>query len=873
MQIGGGTKMSSIMEPIFSYLYRGIPMEQRLEYINTKELDEQAILALCQKVVANRFEMGAEQSHYLLEDRNNRFHSSIHAKYFVYFFFLHVVMAIERYDSYHVKEYYQKLKNFTQELEEDDLAAWHDRLWLVALMVQTVNEEKLMAEEFEWSVMISSMDKAPHFEICIFLGSYAVQQEQFPVASSLLTLAGIHAKSLYHKAILAANNGAFYYYQNDLERSIECYEEAHAYTEGINEISAVEKEILFKEIKWNLNNIKHLLHSFRGEFVQPSISYKSDESELIKVDRILLQASANARKEQYERNFQSRQGFRMSNQLFEMDRKFQLAERYYSVMGSVNGLQASATRKVQEYVNMGYSLNDSLLLRIALYEGVKANDEKAIKNIILQRFPFHNEEQLIEFLEWLISGSISRNMVIGRIFAFEALADYVPEVYINQMKGLLLEAFNQEYSFFKTFDYKRPAIRAIGTLLPRLEIEAQKDIIQLLISAWKGSHFQIRHEIGKSLSLIDNWESHCQSFLEHLLDQLWLLMEQVDKDDPDFSYIIQLIFDLSEFVSQETQKKVVGKLVPLWKGGLIILYPMFLHPWLRDFLDVKEMNSFFNWCLKEVERKLAQRPDGVITFSGYNFAIILAHALSVMKEVDFIEKGKKLLISYVFAPHIQPYDRFETLGAIGSVQSDVMAYFMPEQIKEMALAILEEQLDKVQSSKFDMMGDRNQSTVIYAGAFRLLEFANLTLEEQLDTYDVFNERTTNSDGYLKSQCLISISRFCLNYSENRTLIRLVFQQLYIHAKDEDERVRSVVAYWLPRITEIFDRNTAISRTAQVIMMHLASDSHRSVRLHLVHGLQFLSDEKRLSLSVVMDQLRNDMSYLVRKGVTDGRVGR
>ncbi|UCZ53725.1 hypothetical protein LGQ02_02760 [Bacillus shivajii] len=860
--------MNSIIEPIYKFLYKGFGCNAKETEIGKKEITGKELHVLCQHVVYRRFEFGVEDAYHYLDDPNQKFAPSITSAEYYYYYFLQVLVGVERYEIQRIRQYSLKLCELYEQLKDTHIEKeWNIRQQILNLMVTVLNEEKI--EDGKLDDLLKCSEHIPLFSVAIYIHGFLVRSESFETAQLLLEIAKKESRyDKYLSTIYYMNEGFHHYFKNEYELTLTSYLKAQEVLKEAK-LDDLERKRLKEEIDLNVRMSEQIVKTQKDAFTLNTNRRKMEtvQGELINVDRHLKNSDIEIRNELFQNFLLSKSGFRSSNNLFNADRNYNLSEQYFQIVGSFNGVMSLSTERLKNYINAGYALNDKQLIRISLYDAVIVNNEKAIRSIIEDHFPFENKEQLNDFFIWLFVDREARHFKLGRIYTLNIMMDYVSTEDLHLVLSILLKTIKLNYSFNKFFDYKRPSIRGLGKIFDRLDQKTQESVLDKMFTEYNHGDVLLKNEIIRVLSKIPSWEKISQQYLKIASDKV---KEYLKEEKEHSELLINVLVKMNKDAEEEHRKEIADYLEKRWWSNdksivIISMYPEFL-----TLISESSFNSIVNWVIKELDKEIKSRSSGTISYGYYRFGAILASILSTISDKKLLDAALPVLLKYVSVKTKKPEEQYATLNNLGIsiiTNPSILANY------EIKSDIFQRSLTKVDlmEKKGLFTGSMGSQASVFVGTVLVLARIKLTEEELSIVLERIIGILPSLTDEVKAECVKSLGVLWDNNRGNKELLRSTVQQMLMASGDEDTGVKAVSAYWLPQLLPLLTESSVHLQDLVIqTLLKLVKDHNLIVRINLAAGLRDTSS-KHEEIAKLKQLIKDDINIRVRKEFTLKKV--
>lgn len=866
--------MQSYMATIFRYLLAPF-LEGGLEgnsevvgdYPSPGYIDDEILKKIVRRGAEIWAEKGVESAYQFLNNPNWRIAEGVPDEAKLKYYFLLATFAAERYALEELEKHLTKIKHLegSAGLSDD----WLLRIKLLKAIAGTIMENDVSILDKIEPCFEGDLESDPWYCLALYFGSWAREQEQFNVAERLLKKSLALAPGNVEKAVSWSNLGALAFVRDELEDALQCYMAAKDCLkgyEGNNELT-----LLSREIDRCLISIRLALQIKEEKLPAWEQLPPVAEGDLEKAIRWEDFALAFVRKEVYEESLAGPETFRASNNLYEAVRYFNMSERSLNLLGAFATRRALTATIVEELVGAGKALGDHRLLRLALEQAVTINEKKAITGLVGNTVPFRTGEELREFCSWLFKPFQGRTITIGRLNCLYSLADYLPDDYLDRSLDIAFEGLGRKWSFTAEFDFKRPAVRALGSLLLRVSADQRERIIQTLWEEFEAGNNLVRHEIVGQLRRFHGWRDLNGSVLEDLATRIEKILTQAKPDEVWYADLAHVLVGLAEHLSAQHQEEIRTFFVSALKRDEALAIGVLQYDWLARLLPEEALRLIITQLRDLLEEEVKKESLGRGSFGGYLWGAVLANYLPYLKD-DLLRQAVEALIAYIGAENIMPYKRsvaLRSLGAYVSKKQEVL--HQEEMIKEEILNACKRCLREVPREKKvqGFWGSLEDNDILFAEAATVLLHLN-QIDDGILRFLMRRSLEAGGEGlraYLAALCRYAWEDKAAGFRPE------IIGRLLGEMRAKDERLRAVVAYWLPLVVskqphkaDYWDYALASART-------LIKDDSRLVRLQLAQGLgeimTSLPSSRKFQIKQVVNALKNDLSYTVRR--VAGRV--
>ncbi len=870
------------MEPIYKYLLEPLLSNTNLEIGESEELSMNLSLSdtidseSLQKIIyigaRLRLQHGSEESRYFLDNPNWKFDNSINPMLFFMYYYLQTVIQHERYDVQELESCWEKLGDYFQrcELEGEIGKKWRLRFLLLRGMVGIMRNDAASLQNVIKDV-IQKFDEQllpnPWYNFAVYFGSWAREYEWYEEAAVLLQKALQLSQNAVQKAIAYCNLGALEFARDNWDKAKDYYISAkevfydNCLLEQDNEI-----RYLLREIEQNIMLIEINIQESKGKYeIMPHLPFFV-ESELSLAKKWENAAGEYISDELFDIKLAGRYSFRMSNNFYESIRYFNRSEAALIAMGNVVARKWLLKREVRAFLSAGKDAEDRRILQIALEQAVLVNERKAIEGLIGDIIPFKSNEELELFCGSLFKPTRNRLFMIGRLNCLSQLADYLPDHYILRALETAFYGLRREWSFTQDFDYKRPAIRALGSLLRRVLPDQCARILKEFWQEFKSGNSFVRNEIAEQLRAYPDWVHVEQILLQELSDGLLEYVRQSSEDEVWYSSLSHALGTMSEKLHPERQKKVALFFAEKVSNSTVSL-GVLQHEWLARYLTQDHLNPIVRRLIEYMAAEMKDEGKPSYGMGKYFWGALLANYLAFL-EGNLLKEARAALISYVAADNILPYKRAAALHNMGVVLAEHRERFDTlDEIQEICRKCLDCDYWKNARSNGKGFWARYEDINVLAVEAAHILF-QLKSDDRLGLARNVIARSLEARGEGLRGCLIFLSRFARNITDRNVIFAEIFGRLLGEINNPDEEIRAVIAYWLPGVITRKKADSIYWPYVKRLINKFAEDESRLVRANLAYGLKeavkFWPARYRLDMKKVINSLANDISFRVRQ---------
>ncbi|KKM13009.1 hypothetical protein SY88_00085 [Clostridiales bacterium PH28_bin88] len=859
--------MQSYMSMIFRYLlvpflegaFKG-NSEVASDYPSPGYIDDETLKKIMRRGAELWVEKGVESAYHFLDNPNWRIAEDVSEDAKLKYYYLLAAFATERYVLEEVEKHLTKINEHVEGsagLGED----WLLRIKLLKAIAGTM-ENGVGSLDGITPFFEGDLEADPWYYLALYFGSWAREQELFDVADWLLKKSLDLAPGNVEKTVSWSNLGALAFARDELEDAL------HSYTSAKNSLTGCEGKselaLLSREIERCLISIRRALQIKEEKLPAWEQLPPVAESDLEKARRWEDIALAFVRDEVFEESLAGPETFRSSNNLYEAVRYLNMSERSLNLMGALSASQALATKEVMEFIGAGRALRDHKLLRLALEQAVTINEQKAITGLVGNKVPFRTSEELREFCSWLFKPFQGRTITIGRLNCLHSLADYLPDDYLNRSLDIALEGVRRKWSFTAEFDFKRPAVRALGSLLLRVSADQRERIIQALWEEFEAGNHLVRHEIVEQLKRFHGWINLNGSVLEDLAARIENSLVQANPNEVWYADLAHVLVEMAEHLPPQYQEEIRTFFVSALKRGQALVIGVMQYEWLARLLPEEALRLIISQLQGLLEEEVKKENLGSGSFGGYFWGAVLANYLPYLKD-DLLREALETLITYIGAENVMPYKRSVALHNLGVYLSEKQKVVQEDVVRACERCLREEPRKKIKG----FLGGLEDSDMLFAEAATILLYLDKTNPSVLR---FLMRRSLEAGGKGLNACLTALCRYVWE-GKAEDYYHEIIGRLLGEMRNEDERLRAEVAYWLPLviskqpgIADYWDYAVTTART-------LVKDDSRLVRLKLAQGLgetiTSWPSSHKLEIKQVINGLKNDLSYVVRREA--GRV--
>lgn len=858
--------MQSYMATVFRYLLAPV-LEGDLEgnsevagdYPATGYIDHGKLNKIVRRGAGIWSEKGGESAYHFLNNPNWRIAEDVPDEAKLKYYFLLATLAAERYALEELENHLTKIKHLegSASLSGD----WLLRIKLLKAIAGTMENDVSILDKTE-PCFEGNLESDPWYYLALYFGSWAREQEQFNVAERLLKKSLDLAPGNVEKAVSWSNLGALAFAQDKLDHALQCYIEGKNCLDGYEGNDEI--TLLSREIDRCLVLTRRALQIKEEKLPAWEQLPPVAAGDLEEAGRWEDYALACVRDEVYEESLAGPETFRASNNLYEAVRYFNTSERSLNLLGAFATSRALTATIVKEFVGAGKALGDHRLLGLALEQAVRINEQKAITGLVGNTVPFCTGEELREFCSWLFRPVQGRIITIGRLNCLHSLADYLPDDYLGRSLEIAFEGLGRRWSFTVEFDFKRPAVRALGSLLFRVSTEQRERIIEALWKEFEDGNPLVRHEIAGQLRRFDGWRDLNSSVLEDLATRIEKILVQAKPDEVWYADLAHVLVEVAEHLSSQHQEEIRTFFVNALKRGEAVAIGVLQYGWLARLLPEEALRLIITrlrGLLQEEVNKESLARGGL---GGYFWGAVLANYLPHLKD-DLLRQAVETLNAYIGAENVMPYKRSVALHNLTVYLSDKQTFFQEEVVRTCERCLREKPRKKVGG----FWGSLADSDILFAEAATALLYL---AQNGPDVVRFLMQRSIEADGQGLKACLTALCRYVWE-DKAADFYHEIIGRLLGEMRSKDEHLRAEVAYWLPLVASKqsgeADYWDYVVATARI----LVKDDSRVVRLKLaqVFGeiITSMPYSRKLEIEQVVNALKNDLSYTVRREA--GRV--
>lgn len=853
--------MQSYMATIFRYLLAPFLEgngEVAGDYPSPGYIDDETLEKIVRWGAGIWAEKGVESAYHFLDNPNWRIAEDVPDEAKLKYYFLLGTFAAERYALDELEKHLTKIKHLegSAGLSDD----WLLRIKLLKAIAGTMENDVGSLDGIK-PFFEGDLESYPWYYLALYFGSWAREQEQFNVAERLLKKSLALAPGNVEKAVSWSNLGALAFARDELDEALQYYIAAKNCLkgyEGNNELT-----LLSREIDWCLISIRRALQIKEEKLPAWEQLPPVAEGDLEKARRWEDFALAFVRNEVYEESLAGPETFRASNNLYEAVRYFNMSERSRNLLGAFTTSHALTATIVKEFVGAGRALGDHRLLRLALEQAVTINEQKAITGLVGNTVPFRTGEELREFCSWLFKPFQGRTITIGRLNCLHSLADYLPDDYLDRSLDIALEGLRRKWSFTAEFDFKRPAVRALGSLLLRVSADQRERIIQVLWEEFEAGNHLVRHEIVGQLKRFHDWRDLNGSVLEDLAARIEKILTQAAPDEVWYPDLAHVLVRVAEYLSPQHQEEIRTFFVSALKRGEALAIGVLQYDWLARLLPEEALRLIITQLRDLLEEEVNKEGRG--SFGGYLWGAVLANYLPYLKE-DLLRQAAEALNGYIGAENVMLYKRSAALHNLGVYVSEKQKLLLQEEVvRACERCLREEPRKKVEG----FWGSLEDSDMLFAEAATALLYLD---QNDPGVPRFLLRRSLEAGGEGLRACLTALCRYVWK-GKAADFYHEIIGRLLGEMRSKDERLRAEVAYWLPLVVSKQPGEAGYWDYAVTMARTLVKDDSRVVRLKLAQGLGEIITSwpfsRKLEIKQVVNALKEDLSYTVRREA--GRV--
>lgn len=862
--------MKSLMEPIYNFFLEPldsyIPKEESglNKFYSLRDVDNESLLQVIGHAVKLLRLHEIDNAYHVLNNPDWKL-NNIEPEILIKYYYLMTVISIERYELMELEKNIKKLTDQLQHMDGLD-DQWKQHINLLNLTSEALHESKGWPEKVS-QLFSKDINLKPKFSFALYFGSLARDQEFFEEASFLLEKALAYARDDIEKAVVYCNLGQLFFLLDDLEASFQHYENAEGIIARMLENDSDSTLNLYlREIQRNKIIIKELILEKNEMWHQTEKMPKIVESEMELAHKWEDIALSYINDEIYEENLASRNTIRFSNNMYEAIRYFNKSEIAYSLLGNVSAKLFK--QEIKAFLNAGYIKDDSRLLRIALEQAIEIDETKVINKLIGDTIPFKTTKDLEEFCEWLFKPTKVRRKMLGRINCMTVLCDYLPDDYIPAALDIAKEALSKRASFFKEYDFKRPGIKLIGAIIPRISNEEKEEMIKRLWKEFEDDNHLVRYDIAQQLSGIDCWNCISKECLEELAEKILRFLESNEKDkDIWSSKLFDTLINLSEFLPEKMQNKIATFIINGIKEKDTDCFMALSNEWLQKYISEELYIQVVNYIITSMKNKIAEENDHHRSIGAFEWGALLGIYISKIEGTRQIE-ALQALIDYINADNLMAYSRAAALHNLilflnKDENKEILNKFR-NSLKDICLRCLQSIPKKRHES---LMPDLEDEDILTAKAAWCLVMLDIEVPETVINLMIRRCISAESNGLRES--LLFLGRSINKFVSDEKLLKEILGIFIGEIKNQDERVRSVLAYYIPCFANN-DKHDFYWEYVKEAINIFSNDRSRIVRLNLAYSIKdnlaLWPARYKFEVKSVLECLKNDLSFKVRMAV-------
>lgn len=854
--------MQSYMAMIFRYLLapflegdREGNSELAGDYPSSQYINDEGLKKIVRRGAELWVEKGVESAYHFLDNPNWKIAEDVADEVKLKYYYLLAAFAAERHTLEELKKHLSKINKYLEGftgLSGD----WPLRVKLLEAIAGTMENDVGSLERIT-PFFGGDLEPDPWYYLALYFGSWAREQELFDVAEWLLRKSLALAPGNVEKAVSWSNLGALAFARDELEDALQSYTSAKICLkdyEGNSELA-----LLSGEIERCLILIRRALQIREEKLPAWEQLPPMAEGDLERARRWEDVALTFVRDEVFEETLAGPGTFRVSNNLYEAVRYLNMSDRSLNLMGALSTSQALAVKEVKEFVGAGRTLGDHRLLRLGLEQAILINEQKAIKGLVGNTVPFRTAEELREFCSWLFKPFQGRAITIGRLNCLHSLADYLPDDYLDRSLDMALKGLRRKWSFAADFDFKRPAVRALGSLLLRASVDQRERIIQALWEEFGAGNHLVRHEIVGQLKRFRGWRDLNGSVLEDLATRIEKTLTQAMPDEVWYADLAHVLVKVAEHLPPQHQEEIRTFFLSALERSENLAIGVLQYDWLARLLPEKVLYSIVSRLRDLLEEEVKKESLRSGSFGGYLWGAVLASYLPYLRD-DLLRAAWEALIAYIEAENVMPYKRSVALHNLGVYVSSEHKAFHEEVVKFCKRCLREEPRQKIKG----FWRGLEDSDVLFAEAATVLLYLDQT---EPDVLRFLMRRSLEANGNGLRACLVALCRYAW-MGKAVDCYPEVIGRLLGETRSKDERLRAEVAYWLPLVVSKQPGEADYWDYAATMARTLAKDDSRVVRLKLAQGLGEIATlwppSYKFQIKQVIHALKNDLSYTVRR---------
>ena len=380
-----------------------------------------------------------------------------------------------------------------------------DRLRILArLYLGKVSQAEDRLEEalelYRGCLELFDMDDRPceAAEILQSMALTRVAQGVFDEANELMSKAIQLLEGVKEKGGMAqaySQLGALFLRQEDLHRAVEAYQRSLALYEELQNAPA-RRRILF-----NLGAIQNMIAARSGEYPSKGLDnflrarLVADECGPDGRAQRELTALHRLVDEEFERNIVTKWSVRFSRNFDDSMRNLARGILTASWQGDLVEEGRLRLLRGKLIFNFASRTRDRSLLKFALTDFIWSGEVKAIQGAFSKHEIFENQQDVSEYLDWLLGSYWMTPQRRAVATALGCLSPYCPDAYLDEVFAQLVELADGPFSLFADLDLKRPALKALGLYGAVFKRSQRTRLIEELASLLPREDFRVAGEV------------------------------------------------------------------------------------------------------------------------------------------------------------------------------------------------------------------------------------------------------------------------------------------------------------------------------------------------------------------------------------------